>query len=474
MGYSCLSMLAGGIDSWVALGQQLFQGVYVPSKALGEWVEHAFGTPSIDAHTLSALQMHGEDVVVLDPRTADEHAVRHVPRAISCPGAELVYRFGDLVPSRDTLVVVACGGRTRGIMGAQSLITAGVPNRVAALRDGVHGWSLAGYGLEAGQAAAAGSSRPAPVSEAAHAQAVARADDIVRKFGLSTIDMQTLARWREEPQASRRTTYVFDVRNRAEYDAGHLPGSRHAPGGQLVQATDQWIGTQGARVVLVDNDGVRSVLTALWLSRAGWEVHALRNGLAGQSLQVSPAVAAAGELIDADQAARVQRDQVAAPAVVPEIEPAEAAQWLREGALAVSFDPSADHLAGSAPGAVWASRARIDELVDLLEQHTSVVLFSADAMAARLAAVDLLEQPVMAGRRLRVVRGGLQSWRAAGLPLQEPPADSLPPARRLDTLYWAQDRRRGDAQAMKQYLDWEKNLLNQLTADGFAFGAPAR
>ena len=36
-----------------------------------------------------------------------------------------------------------------------------------------------------------------------------------------------------------RTTYLFDVRLREAYRAGHLPGSLSAPGGQLVQATDR-------------------------------------------------------------------------------------------------------------------------------------------------------------------------------------------------------------------------------------------
>src|SRR5205085_12656552 len=88
-----------------------------------------------------------------------------------------------------------------------------------------------------------------------------------------------LAEWRRE--ADRRTLYVMDVRDPAEYRAGHLPGSVIAPGGQLVQETDSWLGVWGARVVLVDDTGVRARMTASWLRRMGWDAAVLDNGRGG-------------------------------------------------------------------------------------------------------------------------------------------------------------------------------------------------
>ena len=52
---------------------------------------------------------------------------------------------------------------------------------------------------------------------------------------------------------------------------GTLLGALSAPGGQLVQATDQYVGTLGARVVLVDDAEVRAVMTASWLRQMGWK-----------------------------------------------------------------------------------------------------------------------------------------------------------------------------------------------------------
>ena len=67
------------------------------------------------------------------------------------PGAELVLRVRDIAPSPDTTIVVNCAGRTRSIIGAQSLINAGIPNKVVALRNGTMGWHLAGFTCDKGE-----------------------------------------------------------------------------------------------------------------------------------------------------------------------------------------------------------------------------------------------------------------------------------------------------------------------------------
>src|SRR3546814_14009942 len=80
----------------------------------------------------------------------DEYHKMNIPGGIDVPGAELVYRVRDLAPDPDTLVVVNCAGRTRSIIGCQSLINADLPNKVMALRNGTMGWHLAGLDVERG------------------------------------------------------------------------------------------------------------------------------------------------------------------------------------------------------------------------------------------------------------------------------------------------------------------------------------
>ena len=98
-------------------------------------------------------------------------------------------------------------------------------------------------------------------------------EEIGKPYDLQKIDGATLDKFRAEQD---RTTYLFDVRNPEEYLEGHVHGAISAPGGQLVQATDQYAGTLGGRIVLVDELEVRAIMTASWLRQMGWrEVYVL-------------------------------------------------------------------------------------------------------------------------------------------------------------------------------------------------------
>lgn len=262
LGYTNVSLLEGGLEGWRHSGGEVFRDVNVPSKAFGELVEHERHTPSVSAEELKALLDARADLVVLDARRFDEYRTMSIPSGISVPGAELVLRIRELAPSPATRVIVNCAGRTRSLIGAQSLINAGVPNPVAALRNGTIGWTLAGHDLERNQSRRFGlpgsGSHAATAREAA--QRLARRAGARRLVATSGLD---------EPG---RTVYRYDVRTPEEYAAGHLPGFGSAPGGQLVQETDVYAPVRGARIVLVDDDGVRAPMTAHWLAQMGWDV----------------------------------------------------------------------------------------------------------------------------------------------------------------------------------------------------------
>src|SRR6185437_951569 len=151
LGYRNLAVLAGGVAAWQAAGYELFSGVNVPSKAFGEFVEHHDETPRLTAAEVAAKRAENAEMVILDSRPMGEYRAMNIPGGIDCPGAELVWRVHDTAPRPETLVVVNCAGRTRSIIGAQSLINAGIANRVVALKDGTMGWHLAGLKLEKGQ-----------------------------------------------------------------------------------------------------------------------------------------------------------------------------------------------------------------------------------------------------------------------------------------------------------------------------------
>lgn len=150
-GYSNIYLLDGGLQAWKAAGFQVFSGVYVPSKAFGEFVEHACETPHITAATLSKWQQSGKDMLLLDSRPYEEFHRYSLPGGIACPGAELVHRVFGMIQNDETTIVVNCAGRTRGIIGAQALINAGIPNPVVVVENGTAGWHLSGGAMAEGQ-----------------------------------------------------------------------------------------------------------------------------------------------------------------------------------------------------------------------------------------------------------------------------------------------------------------------------------
>jgi rhodanese-related sulfurtransferase len=442
-GYTDVAVLEGGVAAWREAGFTLFEGIYVPSKTFGEFVEVTYGTPHLTAEQLRRLIAEGRKLVVLDSRPLSEYRHMNIPGGIDVPGAELVHRIRDLAPDPETLVVVNCAGRTRSIIGAQSLINAGLENQVVALENGTMGWTLAGYQLEHGQGRV-----PPPLTDAGRRWAQSAAAKVAARFDVRTIGHDALDRWREE--ANVRTLYVCDVRLPEEYEAGHLPGARCTPGGQLVQATDSYLGTRGARVVLVDDDGVRATMTASWLIQMGWrDTYVLRDGLRGELESGAERLEVLG-----------LRDGAIGAAV----NPTTLARMIEGNEVRIlDFADSRTYEAGHVPGAWWLSRARLEENLAQVPPAPSYVLTSPDGILARLALADveqLISVPV------HVLSGGTEAWRAAGLPLQTG-AEQM--AGTSDDIVYLRpyDRPPEQAeQAMRAYLRWETALVSQLERDG--------
>jgi rhodanese-related sulfurtransferase len=434
-GYADVRILAGGVKAWAAAGFELFSGVNVPSKAFGEYIEHQNGTPNITASELEKLIRDGADLVVLDSRPFDEYSRVSIPTSTNVPGAELVLRARDLAPSADTMVVVNCAGRTRSIIGAQSLINAGLPNKVMALRNGTMGWSLAGFACDSGK-----ERRAENVSTPMRDWARQAAQRVAQSCGVKQIDRDTLEAWRKD---DTRTLYVFDVRDPAEYEAGHLPGAISAPGGQLVQATDQYVGTLGARIVLLDDAEVRAAMTASWLRQMGFtDVFVLAEAGSEIGWPKTPIL-----------------DTETKPHAAIECAALFELLW-RDAATVIDLSLSRNYLARHIPGAWFAIRTRLVQAFRKISPKDTVVLTSEDGALARLA---VAEAAALLGRPVYYLDDGNAAWLAAG-------NDFSTEARMADEAVdqWRKPyERSGDQEAaMREYLAWEIDLLPRVERDG--------
>lgn len=438
LGYTQVHLLDGGLAGWRDSGGELFRDVNVPSKSFGELVEHEVDTPSLPAEEVKALLDSGADLVVLDARRYDEYHTMSIPTGTSVPGAELVLRVRELAPNPATRVIVNCAGRTRSLIGAQSLVNAGIPNPVSALRNGTIGWTLAGFSLEHGQ-----SRRFGPEVSVAHrAEARAAAQGLADRAGAIRLDASGLARWAAD---TTRTLYRWDVRTPEEFAAGHLRGFGSAPGGQLVQETDVFAAVRGARILLVDDDGVRAPMTAHWLAQLGWEVAWLTDAQPAQFTEIGAWKPAHASLPEADL-----------------ISPSElAALQAAGGVTVIDVTSHANHVKGHVPGAWWALRAQLPQALKQLPAADRLVVTCGSGALARLVAADLKQ---LTDVPVAVLAGGTAAWAAEGRPLEKGAEKLASPAiDRYRRPYEGTDNPRA---AMQAYLDWEFGLVEQLARDG--------
>lgn len=435
LGYSDVAVLDGGLRGY-ALAGEVFRDVNVPSKAFGELVEAIRHTPSLSADEAKALIEKESNLVVLDARRFEEYRTMSIPRGVSVPGGELAFRAREIAPSPDTTIIVNCAGRTRSIIGTQSLINAGLPNKIYALRNGTIGWTLAGHQVERGKTA-----RFLERPDASYATALHDAKTWAARTGVETLDAAAFASLRDE--ASTRTLYCFDVRTPEEYAAGHPAGFRSAPGGQLVQALDEWAGVRGARLVLFDDDGVRARMTASWLRQMGWD-----------AAVIGPDVVAATESGTLAPHRPPLPDIGAAAISVDELA-ARSSGW-----TIIDLTRSPAYQKGHIASAHFVPASRFADDLARLPGDGPIVLTSDDGAEASFALNDARAATT---REVRVLTGGTKAWTASGHPLE---TDRHSWISLSDDVYKRPYEGTDNATAaMQAYIDWELQLVAQLAND---------
>ena len=234
-----------------------------------------------------------------------------------------------------------------------------------------------------------------------------------------------------------------------------MPGSISAPGGQLVQATDRYVGTLRARLVLIDDTGIRATMTASWLKQMGWaDVAVLDNGLTNHDLEKGPRAVPVLGFDDVD---------------VDKVSPQALIQRSAGGVTVIDLSSSRNYYKRHIPDSWFALRSRLATALAKLPAAPLLVLTSEDGVLARLAAP---EAAALSATPVKVLDGGNAAWAAAGLALAQGFENMASDAD--DVWLRPYDRDAGTDDAMQQYLSWEVGLVQQIEHDGTARFRPSK
>ncbi|WP_322895514.1 MULTISPECIES: rhodanese-like domain-containing protein [unclassified Yoonia] len=430
LGYDNVSIVDGGIPAWGSAGFPLYKGVNVPSKTLGELAEALWHPKMLQPTELAEWQKRGDNFAFFDTRPADEYKKMRVPGTRCVPNGELAHRLA--VVNHDEPVVVTCAGRTRGIIGAIGLQLSGHGGPIFALENGTQGWTLAGLPLERGNAV---DSLP-EIDVAGTALSRERATRLLESYSIEQIDGKTAA---ELLSDTGRTTYLFDLRSQAESDRDPVPAATNVLGGQLVQATDQWVGVRRSSIVLACDGGLRSALAAFWLKQLGYHPFVVT---------VDAALRSIAEI----QAAEPVRRRTGL------MNARSALSAMKAGALLIDLRGSMAYRREHIEGAIWSIRPRLATLGQLNDR--SVVVISDTRDIADIAAIEIA---ALGARRIDWVEDGHKALAAAGARKKHfhpRPVDRDA----IDHLFFVHDRHDGNLDACRRYLEWETGLVAQLDA----------
>jgi rhodanese-related sulfurtransferase len=428
VGYKDVLIIEGGIDAWRSAGHAVFKGVNVPSKVLGELIEHAMEVKSVTPDELARMQASGQALLLIDGRPTSEFEKMTIPGARSLPNGELLYRWDALDLDPAVPVVVHCAGRTRGLIGAQSLINAGIPNPVVALQNGTQGWALSGRHLTRGNRS---DGLPAMTSSKVD-QGGERFERLVTQHGIQTLEASDFTAWRHV----NANAYMFDVRSKAEFEAANVPGSLHAPTVQLVQATDEYVAQRRSPILLIDDNGVRAASAAVWLKQLGHKPIVMRRA---EALMTQP------------DALRSPRSRLRP------VSPSDVA-LCSDTNLILDLRKSMAFREGHVPGSIWATRARLASVVPLACR--TVTFVADDPRVADLCASDL---ETASNVDCFILDGGFQAWCAQGGEVEQTP-DRPADAEAIDFLFFVHDRHNGNLEASRRYLEWETGLVAQMSS----------
>lgn len=288
MGYSNVRNLSGGLNGWKAselpvVGAQPAEAAaFSLDKYLADYVSalpdtfNALRVPDL-ADAIAA----GEDMLIVDVRTADEYVEGHIEGAINIPLNELTKSL-NLLPNLDENIVIVCGSGHRSAVAMTALNLLGYTN-VRSMMSGMGAWTKAELPVTEVPAEAEAGAAPA-----VNADVMGMVDAFISGIpqGYYTVKAADLS-----VELIDSAPVLLDVRTDSEWANGFIEGATHLALRDFMAKMAEWPQDKAAPIVVYDNPTHRSSMALVMLKLLGYEnVRVLGGGVGGWTAAELPLV----------------------------------------------------------------------------------------------------------------------------------------------------------------------------------------
>ena len=368
---------------------------------------------TMSCRDLAAL-MTGETLhAVFDVRERGEFNDGQIANATSLPRSQIEFRITELVPDRKIVIVVYDEDEGRAPLAARTLEEFGYEN-VSVLEGGLPSWSKQGFATVKG----------------VNVPSKAFGERVHHESPVPEVTPEEL-RGLQEQSAD---LLIFDVRTPEEYGRFCIPGGSNIPGGDLILWADALKKKSESTIVINCAGRTRSIIGTASLMRMGLRnVCALKNGtmgwvLAGLELERMPTRSGAVAPDESREKALELALQFAAEQKLSWIEARELfdSSGKADGCTYIlDVRSEGEYESGHVPGSLSVPGGQaVQRADDFVAVRNARIVFVSQQSARAVMASYWYRQ--MGFRNVKILRGGLEAWRAGGGAIADGPLDHEP------------------------------------------------